>query len=424
MKILHVVQNYHPSIGGSQHLFKNLSERLAADYGDEVTVLTSNALQSPHAREPGTIEALEETIGGARVRRFRYSRNAVKAARLVRKMTRWAPREFRQYLGSLGLGPVSFGMLKAVIQSDADVIAGTAIPYVHMYYPLIAKAIGRGRPFVCFGALHVLDGTVEAPSLALARRADAYVAYTRFERDVLVAHGVDAEKIEVIGPGVDHESFASADGTAVRERVGAGEAPVVGFVGRLAPYKGVDTLLQAMGEVWERFPEARVLIAGSGDDGAIAVRDALRAMPMFQQAKVTFVGEFDEAEKPGLYAACDVFVTVSSQESFGIVYLEAWAAGKPVVGGRIGAVASVISGEVDGLLVNCGDAGELASALTRLLADDALRARLGAAGREKVAREHTWKVVTAKIRKVYERVVAESRPAMEAPAAVLSRTTD
>ncbi|MGE3818371.1 MAG: glycosyltransferase family 4 protein [Isosphaeraceae bacterium] len=403
MKVLHLIQNYHPSVGGSQHLFKNLSERLVADHGDEVTVFTSDALRSPHARDPGRVAVREEWVRGVRVRRFRFSRAVVKASWFLLRSTRWAPRGFRQYLGSLRLGPVSAGMLWAVIQSDADVIAGTALPYAHMYYPWIAQALGRGRPFVCYGALHIVDGTVEAPALALAKRADAYVAYTRFERDVLVAHGVAAEKIEVIGPGVDLESFTSIDGEAVKASLGIEGDLLVGFIGRFAPYKGIDTLLDAMRNVWTEFPEARLLLAGSGDSEF--VRACLADLPATCQTRVVFISDFDENDKPGLFAACDVVVTVSSQESFGIVYLEAWAAGKPVIGGRIGAVASVITEGVDGLLVTCGDAAELAAALSRLLGDDALRKRLGSAGREKVADAHTWRGITTKLRSIYERLV-------------------
>ncbi len=116
------------------------------------------------------------------------------------------------------------------------------------------------------------------------------------------------------------------------------------------------------------------------------------------------VEDFREQEKPALFAACDVFSMVSKYESFGITYLEAWAAGKPVIGADIGAVRSVIADGVDGLIVRYGDEAALARAVLRLLENGELGRAFGASGRAKVERGHTWQAVTAKLRAVYELV--------------------
>ena len=87
------------------------------------------------------------------------------------------------------------------------------------------------------------------------------------------------------------------------------------------------------------------------------------------------------------------------------MYLEAWACRQPVIGGRITAVASVIEDGQDGLLVECGNVDELANALLQLLQNPELRASMGQRGYEKVAQEHTWDIVTQKIRQVYQAVV-------------------
>src|SRR3569623_2620308 len=103
-------------------------------------------------------------------------------------------------------------------------------------------------------------------------------------------------------------------------------------------------------------------------------------------------------------AACDVFVTSSSAEAVGIVYLEAGACGKPVVAGRIGAVQSIVSEGEDGLTVEIGIAPQLASAIVTLLENEHMRVTMGRNGRAKVQAHYTWDIVTAKLHAVYEQV--------------------
>jgi glycosyltransferase involved in cell wall biosynthesis len=124
-----------------------------------------------------------------------------------------------------------------------------------------------------------------------------------------------------------------------------------------------------------------------------------------EQARVVFLGNFDEDEKPHLFAACDVFAYPSRFESFGIAFIEAWATSKPVIGCNAGAVSSIVSDGVDGILVPAGDPSSLSQALLRLLESPELRKRMAQAGREKVERHYTWDIVTPRWRDVYERVL-------------------
>ncbi len=117
------------------------------------------------------------------------------------------------------------------------------------------------------------------------------------------------------------------------------------------------------------------------------------------------IDDFDEEDKPRIFAACDVLAYPSEFESFGLAYVEAWACGKPVIGCRVGAVPAVVDDGVDGLLVPRRDPNALASALLRLLKDEALRRQLGEQGRAKVQTNYTWDVVVARFRQVYEQTV-------------------
>ena len=236
-------------------------------------------------------------------------------------------------------------------------------------------------------------------------KADAYVAATTYERDYLISRGVDAQKLHVIGLGVDADRFEAADGRAVREDHGLYEYPVVAYVGQQARHKGIDTLLHAMERVWETIPDVRVLIAGARTNFSPTLSRIIGRMENEHQQRVVLIDNFSESQKPQLFAACDVFAYPSVYESFGIAFVEAWAAGKPVVGCRAGAVPCVVSHEVDGLLVDPHDSKGLAQAILRLLKDPGLRRDMGQRGLEKVRESYTWAVVTARFREVYQTVM-------------------
>jgi len=113
------------------------------------------------------------------------------------------------------------------------------------------------------------------------------------------------------------------------------------------------------------------------------------------------LGFVAKATQADVLAATDILALPSRTDSFGIVFLDAWVNGKPVIGANAGGIPGVVSDGIDGLLVPFGDVGALATALRTLLDDPALRARLGAAGREKVLRQYTWERITTAVRGVY-----------------------
>lgn len=124
------------------------------------------------------------------------------------------------------------------------------------------------------------------------------------------------------------------------------------------------------------------------------------------RARVRVLGVVSEQEKHDLLAAADLLAMPSRTDSFGIVYLEAWLAGKPVIGARVWAMDEVIADGVDGLLVPFGDPAATAKAIAGLLADPTRRAQMGAAGRAKVLARYTWDHAYAQVRDAYARLTA------------------
>lgn len=409
MKILHVVQAYHPAIGGSEWLTKNFSEYMVSRYGDEVTVFTTNAYK-PEAfwrtkgpfMPPGT-----EQINGVTVRRFRVFNGLQLLRRLLAQGSRRLNLPYNDWLRTIQTGPLIFDMTQAIADSGADVVLATAFPFLHMYYAL-AGARRAGTPLVFLGSIHTADewGYDRKMMYHAIQRADAYVALTAFERDYLVQRGVRTDKITVIGGGVDASAFARADGTTIRKRYGWGDDPVVGVMARQSALKRLDILLRAMPKVWAIRPNTHLLMAGARTSYSPQIGRMIQALPSEQRSRVTVAHDFPEDEKPHLLAACDVIVHPSGNESFGLILIEAWACGRPVIGADVGAISSVIDEGRDGLLTRYLDPESTAQAILELLGDPLRRIRMGEAGRRQVLENYTWEIVTDQLRAVYVKVVS------------------
>jgi phosphatidylinositol alpha-1,6-mannosyltransferase len=179
---------------------------------------------------------------------------------------------------------------------------------------------------------------------------------------------------------------------------------VILTVGRLAERKGHDIVLRALPTVLRKFPETRYLIVGTGPE-----EQRLRhlAVELGVAEQVVFAGRMPDEDLPDCYAACDVFVMVSREipakgdvEGFGIVYLEANAQGKPVVGARSGGVADAVEDGVTGLMVDSTDPENVADAILRLLANKDWAACLGIQGRNRVRTEFSMEVLARRMQSV------------------------
>jgi phosphatidylinositol alpha-1,6-mannosyltransferase len=238
----------------------------------------------------------------------------------------------------------------------------------------------------------------------LFNRAAAIIANSYPTKRLLEEMGVQSEKIQVIHPGVYAEAFQTDEeaGQRIRNRHGLQGCLVLLTVGRLQRRKGQDMVIRALPHILHRFPLVRYLIAGSGEEDHY-LRGIAAELGIAD--KVIFAGEIPEEEKPAYYAACDVFVMPNRPigpdvEGFGIVFLEAGAAGKPVIGGLSGGTADAIKEGITGLRVD----GESTQAITDAviaLAEDIKKARtMGEQGRQRVAADFSWDMVVQHTREI------------------------
>jgi glycosyltransferase involved in cell wall biosynthesis len=236
-----------------------------------------------------------------------------------------------------------------------------------------------------------------------ARRAAALVTHSAAHRRAMAEEvGVPEEQIEVIPHGVP--VFPEW----VRPPQSAGP-PTVVFLGRMERRKGTPDLLQAVPRVLDAVPDARFVLIGSdrphcpgGRTHAAYLRDEF---PAAVRERVTLAGRLPQADVDRWLQAADVFVAPSLYESFGLVFPEAMRWGTPVVGTTAGGIPEVVTDGETGLLVPPGDAAALGAALVRLLRDEALRNRLGAAGRAAVEKRFSSDRMAADAAGFYERVI-------------------
>ncbi|AGL19681.1 glycosyltransferase family 4 protein [Actinoplanes sp. N902-109] len=267
----------------------------------------------------------------------------------------------------------------------------------HLDVPLVATihATEAGRHQGCLPEPH--HRTIDDIERWLATEADRVIVSSEYmRREVLRQFDIPAAKTAVVRNGVDVPNWYArppAIAAARRQFAGPGDAPLVSFAGRLVREKGVEHLLAAVPQLREQFPGLRVVIAGDGPH-----RAGLEAMATPQ---VTFAGFLGGPDLTALMGASDCHVVPSSYEPFGMVALEAAAAGTPVAVAATGGLAEIIEHGVTGVQFAPRDPGSLATAVGAVLANREYARGLARRGRRRVREDFTWPATTAKTVAVY-----------------------
>lgn len=359
-----VTNDFPPRVGGVQQYVYNLVRSLPPE---RVTVLAPR---------------WEGWRGFDRAQPFRVQRFPTTAL--------WPTRELAARARSL------------VRETGAEVVLfGHALPLA-LLGPGLAR---RGTPYVAasHGVEHwaTLTPGAHAVLRVATSRASRILAISGYTGRVVRAAVPDGVPLSVLPPGVDPERFhPEADAEALRRRLGLLDRPLVVCVSRLVRRKGQDVLIRALPAILRRVPGARLLIVGDGPDRGRMEALAARA----PAGSVVFGGEVAHDELPAYHAAADVFAMPCRSrlaglevEGFGMVFLEAAAAGRPSVAGDSGGAAeAVVDGET-GLVVDGRHPGAVAEAVSALLADPVRAAAMGKAGRARVERNFTWQVLADRL---------------------------
>jgi glycosyltransferase involved in cell wall biosynthesis len=413
VKILHVVQRYAPAVGGSELVFQQLSERLAAR-GHQVTVWTTDALEIDRFWSPkaAALPAGEDCVNGIRLWRARV-RHLAPTDQAYHRL-RWLAITLAPLPGALPLLR-TIAALTPFVPSLArrarwgsehfDLVHAGCEPYDSLLLWAHCLAARQGIPFVVTPFAHLgrpedweIRRHYTLPhQIDLMRRADAVFVQTALEGEELARLGVPRRALRRGGAGFDPATVAGGDGERFRRRYGV-EGPIVVFLGVALPEKGALDLLAAVRRLRRDGCPVTLVAAGRRTpafDAALAAGPAEGCLVL---------GPISEAEKRDLLAAGTLLALPSRTESFGIVYCEAWEAGLPVIGAAAGAPAELIQDGVTGRLVPFGDSDALAEAIRALVEDPAARQRLATAGRARARARHTWEAVVDRVEAVYREV--------------------
>ncbi len=240
--------------------------------------------------------------------------------------------------------------------------------------------------------------------------ADAIcVSCSEEERQFIELYGTPPGTLEIVAPGVEHAFFAPGDKRGARHALQLGDEPVLLFVGRIQPLKGLDVAIRALSMVPRR--DARLLVVG-GASGTEGLAELQRMHLLIDELGVADRVQFIDPQPHHIlstyYRAADVVLVPSRSESFGLVALEAAACGTPVVANAVGGLLTIVEHGRTGYLVADRDPDVFARHVTDLVDQPVLARTLGINAAER-ARRYTWNFAAARLRRVYADLAARDR---------------
>lgn len=236
----------------------------------------------------------------------------------------------------------------------------------------------------------------------VVRCSDAVLANSDAEATQLVElYGADPDRIEIVPPGVDHAFFSPGDRGGARAALGIGDHPVILFVGRIQPLKGLDVAIRALGMLEDRTAELVVVGGPSGADGAVYEQhchDLVGELGL--TGRVRFCPPQPHHLLSTFFRASDVSVVPSRSESFGLVALEAAACAIPVVAAGVGGLLTLVDHGETGLLTDDRDPARFAAHIDHLLARPDRAAEMGRRAATR-ASGYRWSITGARLRRLY-----------------------
>lgn len=412
MKCLHLIHRYWPAWGGSEKFMMEISERLAAD-GHQITVYTTDAMDIQHFWLPDkeTVDVTGEERNGVLIQRFRIRRfpKHPQALRVLGKIPGLYPRSQFSFPS-----PLCPGMLRRIWTKERfDIVHATALPYDSILYTGYRIARRQGIPLVISPFFHLgEEDNVEVSrhytrphQMRLVGSADVVTVQTDIERDFLLDSGIPHEKAFLLGMGINTRELEGGIGERFRNKHGI-IGPIVCYIGPKTFDKGTFHLVEAMESLWRGGNPSNLVLAGTDIED---FRRYHRRLPEKIRSKCLLLDYVSDQDKRDLLDACDLLVLPSRSDSFGIVFLEAWFYGKPVVGARAGGIPGLVRDGKDGILVPFGDVMELALSIKKVLEDGEFGSRLGEAGRKRVLEELTWDRKYELVKQMYQSLTGGSR---------------
>jgi glycosyltransferase involved in cell wall biosynthesis len=412
MKIVNIIQRYPPAIGGSETWCKEVC-RYLAEKGHQVRVLTLDV----NTEEQFWKLPLDSE------RAIAFGRLALDRGVLVRRYRRSLPiHTFHHLFYGLILdrimriyfyGPHSGEMYGRIWREikRADLVFLHTAPYPHNFIAFFLAKIFR-KKVVFVPHFHPTHPHYErASNYWLMRHCDAVITVSPFEKEYLARRGVANEKLFITGNAIHTENYKPSNLDGFKSRIAREfglklEDKFIIFIGRKTPEKGVGYLIEAVKNLIPEMP-VKLLLMGPGMEW---YHDLYVNLSPEEKKRIIDVGVVSHQDKVNFLHISDLLVLPSKYEAFGIVFLEAWVCGIPVIGTTEGAMPSVIGDE--GWLCRFGNVKDLTSKIRAALGNTKNLIEMGSQGKAKVLRHYTWDVIGEKTEKAVKSVYGRKKIAI------------
>ncbi len=426
--ILYLPTRYFPSISGAELYFQRMAEILTNKFNYEIDIFTSNAIDFKALRDPkgktiGENNKFYNEVNSLKINRFsiEYNITEEKILERLKRISSFNSLDLSNNLlkNFIKNGPFTGDLIEYFLKQEKlnyDLIHTTFFPYFNLIISLI---LGKyiNIPVICTPFFHFSNPRyLNSDLIEILKRFDMIIACTNLEKDVLVKKfKIRDEKIKVISMGVDYKIFENVHNTKLMNyyfkqkffKKKEKNYKLVLYCGSKNFEKGALTILRSIPFILEKIKKVYFVFIGPS---TIAFNQELSKIQKLKNSRIinfspdNLTGYYDK-KKLTAFKEADLFLMPSRSDAFGIAFLEAWAAGIPVVGSNIGATPEVIKENTDGLLVEFDDPLDTAQKVIKLLKNKKLRKKLGLAGQLRVSQNYTWEIVARHTHQMYQKLI-------------------
>jgi len=431
-KILYIPTRYFPSISGAEFYFQRIAEILTKNFNYNIDIYTSDAIDFKALRDPsGKIidhkNRFYKEVNNIIIKRFSVN-YSISKEEIILKLKKIP------FFNSLNLsdncvksiiknGPYLEDLIDYFIQNQAQnykLIHATFFPYFNL---LISLIIGEyiNVPKICTPFFHFSNPRyMDLEQIELLKKFDLLIACTTIEKKILIEkYKIPSKKIKVIPMGVDFKRFERVHKESYKNfyfkqnffNKKEMKYKLVLFCGYKNYEKGAISILKAIPYILKKIKKVYFVFIGPSTKTFNITYSKIKKLYDARIINFTpdnLTGYYDK-KKLTAFKEADLYLMPSRSDAFGISFLEAWAAGNPVVGARIGATPEVIEEKVDGLLVDFDNPVDIAQKVILLLKNKKMRKNLGSAGQLKVSQKYTWDIIAKHTHSTYQNLIKNNK---------------
>jgi len=430
--ILYLPTRYFPSISGAEFYFQRMAELLTKKNNYKIDIYTSNAIDFKALRDTsGKIITPDNKyfneVNNLKVNRFIVNYNISNQEILKKLKVIPAYKALNLHDDTiekiLRNGPYLENLLDYLLKKqdlNYDLIHTTFFPYFNCVIGLIFGNLIK-KPTICTPFFHFSNPRyTDFKLIDVLNKFDLLIACTNLEKQFLVQKcKIQPGKIKVIPMGVDYKKFENNNkktfsNYSLKENFfnkNEKKYKLILFCGYKNYEKGALSILKSIPYILKKIKKVYFVFIGPS---TIAFNQELSKIHKLENARIinftpdNMTGYFDK-KKIAAFKEADLYLMPSRSDAFGVSFLEAWSAGKPVIGARIGATPEVIRDNIDGLLVEFDNPEDIAKKVIIILKNKKLRKKLGSAGQLKVSQKYTWDIVAKETHHTYQKLIIKNK---------------